>query len=70
MSALYEAHPALYMGVGGSFDVYAGRKPRAPVVVQRIGLEWAYQFVREPRRLHRLPAYLKFGALLAFGRIR
>lgn len=70
MSRLYEAHPALYMGVGGSFDVFVGQKPRAPRWMQRIGMEWAYQFVREPRRLHRLPAYLKFGVLLAFGRIR
>lgn len=70
MSRLYEAHPALYMGVGGSFDVFVGQKPRAPRWMQRIGLEWAYQFVREPRRLHRLPAYLKFGVLLALGRIR
>ncbi len=70
MDKLFAAHPALYMGLGGSFDVFVGRKPRAPRAVQAIGLEWAYQFVREPRRLRRLPAYLKFGALLALGRIR
>ena len=68
MSQLYAAHPATYMGLGGSFDVFVGRKPRAPRVLQATGLEWAYQFVREPRRLHRLPAYLKFAWLLALGR--
>lgn len=69
MERLYTAHPALYMGLGGSFDAYVGRKPRAPRLVQRLALEWAYQFVREPRRLHRLPAYLKFAALLASGKL-
>ena len=70
MSRLYSAHPALYMGIGGSFDVFVGRKPRAPKPIQRIGLEWAYQFAREPRRLRRLPAYLKFAFLLAAGRLQ
>lgn len=69
MDRLYTAHPAVYVGVGGSFDVFVGRKPRAPVWAQKAGLEWAYQFVRNPRRLHRLPAYLKFAALLAGGRV-
>jgi UDP-N-acetyl-D-mannosaminouronate:lipid I N-acetyl-D-mannosaminouronosyltransferase len=68
MERLYQAHPALYMGLGGSLDVLIGRKPRAPQLLQEIGLEWAYQFVRNPRRLHRLPAYLKFAVLLAAGR--
>lgn len=70
MSRLLAAHPALYVGLGGGFDVFVGRKPRAPRFLQRVGLEWAYQFVREPRRLHRLPAYLKFAFLLSSGRIR
>jgi N-acetylglucosaminyldiphosphoundecaprenol N-acetyl-beta-D-mannosaminyltransferase len=39
------------MGVGGSFDVIAGVTKRAPRVVQRLGLEWAYRTAQEPRRL-------------------
>ncbi len=39
------------MGVGGSFDVVAGKVRRAPVWVQRIGCEWIYRVVQEPRRL-------------------
>jgi N-acetylglucosaminyldiphosphoundecaprenol N-acetyl-beta-D-mannosaminyltransferase len=39
------------MGVGGSFDVWAGRTSRAPRWVQRIGLEWFHRFVQEPRRM-------------------
>jgi len=39
------------MGVGGSFDIVAGKTKRAPLWVQRIGLEWFYRFCQEPRRL-------------------
>lgn len=39
------------MGVGGSFDVIAGLTKRAPNVIQRLGLEWAYRTAQEPRRL-------------------
>ena len=43
--------PVLAMGVGGSFDVWAGRTKRAPRVLQRAGLEWLYRFLQEPRRM-------------------
>lgn len=39
------------MGVGGSFDVLAGTIARAPTWVQRIGCEWVYRLVQEPRRM-------------------
>lgn len=39
------------VGVGGSFDVLAGRVRRAPRLAQRMGLEWAYRLAQEPRRL-------------------
>jgi N-acetylglucosaminyldiphosphoundecaprenol N-acetyl-beta-D-mannosaminyltransferase len=39
------------MGVGGSFDVYAGIVKRAPEWLQRLGLEWAYRLAQEPRRM-------------------
>jgi N-acetylglucosaminyldiphosphoundecaprenol N-acetyl-beta-D-mannosaminyltransferase len=39
------------IGVGGSFDVTAGLRKRAPVFFQRAGLEWAYRVAQEPRRL-------------------
>ena len=41
------------MGVGGSFDVFAGRARRAPVWIQKAGMEWFYRFIQEPRRLWR-----------------
>ncbi|MBS1878070.1 MAG: WecB/TagA/CpsF family glycosyltransferase [Actinobacteria bacterium] len=41
------------MGVGGSVDVVAGVTSRAPVVLQRAGLEWLYRMLQEPGRLGR-----------------
>jgi N-acetylglucosaminyldiphosphoundecaprenol N-acetyl-beta-D-mannosaminyltransferase len=40
-------------GVGGSFDVVAGKVRRAPLAWQRLGLEWLYRVKQEPRRLWR-----------------
>lgn len=48
------------IGLGGSLDVWAGDVKRAPRLIQRVGLEWAYRTLREPRRIPRLfplPAY-------------
>lgn len=39
------------MGVGGSFDVIAGKTTRAPKWMQEIGLEWFYRFIQEPKRM-------------------
>jgi N-acetylglucosaminyldiphosphoundecaprenol N-acetyl-beta-D-mannosaminyltransferase len=41
------------MGVGGSFEVLAGLRRRAPRWAQRSGLEWAFRLAQEPRRLLR-----------------
>lgn len=41
------------MGVGGSFDVAAGKVRRAPVWMQNAGLEWFFRFLQEPRRMFR-----------------
>jgi N-acetylglucosaminyldiphosphoundecaprenol N-acetyl-beta-D-mannosaminyltransferase len=41
------------MGVGGTFDVAIGRVRRAPVWMQKSGLEWFYRFLQEPRRMFR-----------------
>lgn len=39
------------IGVGAAFDFLAGNKKRAPLWMQKGGLEWAYRFVQEPKRL-------------------
>ncbi len=42
---------AFAMGIGGSLDVLAGLRWRAPRWVQRIGMEWLARVIQEPRRL-------------------
>ena len=39
------------MGVGGSFDVVAGETTRAPRWMQKIGMEWSWRLIQEPRRM-------------------
>jgi N-acetylglucosaminyldiphosphoundecaprenol N-acetyl-beta-D-mannosaminyltransferase len=39
------------MGVGGAFDVFAGRRSRAPRWARRAGLEWLFRLLQDPRRL-------------------
>ncbi|SJM93086.1 WecB/TagA/CpsF family glycosyltransferase [Crenothrix polyspora] len=41
------------MGVGGTFDVVAGKIKRAPLWMQQSGLEWFYRFLQEPRRMYK-----------------
>jgi N-acetylglucosaminyldiphosphoundecaprenol N-acetyl-beta-D-mannosaminyltransferase len=62
--------PVLH-GVGGSFDVMAGKTRRAPQLWQRTGMEWAYRLLQEPRRMWRryLTTNTAFIALLAKERI-
>jgi exopolysaccharide biosynthesis WecB/TagA/CpsF family protein len=57
------------MGLGGSFDIYAGFKKRAPLWMQRYGLEWFFRFLSEPSRAPRETKRLKFLALLVLGRL-
>lgn len=42
------------MGVGGSFDVMAGNIKRAPMVFQKLGLEWFYRLIIQPTRFKRM----------------
>jgi N-acetylglucosaminyldiphosphoundecaprenol N-acetyl-beta-D-mannosaminyltransferase len=46
-------HVGIAIGVGGSFDVLAGLRARAPAWVSAIGMEWLFRLVQEPRRLFR-----------------
>ncbi len=41
----------LFLLLGGSFEMYLGEVKRAPAWVQKLGLEWFFRFVQEPRRL-------------------
>ncbi|MFQ6058833.1 MAG: WecB/TagA/CpsF family glycosyltransferase [Anaerolineae bacterium] len=56
------------MGVGGAFDFIAGVAVRAPVWVQRLGLEWLHRLWHEPWRWRRQLALLKFVGLVLLRR--
>jgi N-acetylglucosaminyldiphosphoundecaprenol N-acetyl-beta-D-mannosaminyltransferase len=57
----------LQLGVGGAFDVLSGHVKRAPVFVQKLGFEWLYRLLQEPRRLagRYYVANVRFAILLA-----
>ena len=62
IQALPHPLPGLWMGVGGSFDVWAGSKKRAPLWMGRLHLEWLYRLIQEPtrwRRMLALPAFVR-----------
>lgn len=44
----------LMIGVGGSFDVWSGVVERAPEIYQKLGLEWLYRTLKEPKRFKRI----------------
>jgi N-acetylglucosaminyldiphosphoundecaprenol N-acetyl-beta-D-mannosaminyltransferase len=54
----------IWHGVGGSFDVMAGKVQRAPLAWQRLGLEWFFRLKQEPRRL--LKRYLLTNTLFCW----
>lgn len=51
----------LYMGVGGTYDVFVGKVKRAPKIWQKIGLEWLYRLVKQPTRWQRQLRLVKFA---------
>ncbi len=51
---------AVAIGIGGAYDFISGRQRRAPKVMQRAGMEWAYRLYREPWRWRRMLALPQF----------
>lgn len=63
-----QRYAALWMGVGGSFDVLAGAVKRAPQFWQNHHIEWLYRLIQEPSRFKRmlvLPRYLRLVKKIA-----
>lgn len=54
---------SLWVGVGGSFDVWSGTKSRAPHILQQLNLEWLYRLYQEPSRWRRMLALPQFVGL-------
>lgn len=58
-----QVHPdALYIGVGGTFDIVSGATKRAPEVFRRLQLEWFYRIASQPTRLGRLGRVARYAA--------
>jgi UDP-N-acetyl-D-mannosaminouronate:lipid I N-acetyl-D-mannosaminouronosyltransferase len=53
---------ALYMGVGGTYDVFTGHVKRAPKFWQKLGLEWLYRLLSQPTRIKRQIRLLRYLA--------
>ncbi len=60
-SRVSKGSSGLWMGVGGSFDIWAGTKKRAPSWMLKLHFEWLYRLIKEPKRWRRmlsLPAFV------------
>lgn len=58
---VYDLDVGLMAGLGGSLDVFSGTVQRAPIIWQKLGLEWLYRLIKEPSRIGRmmkLPQFL------------
>lgn len=69
MEEMSQKHPAIYQGLGGSFDVYTGNVKRAPKWWVDHNLEWAYRLIKEPVRIKRQIHLVKFLFLVKCGKI-
>ena len=56
----------VFQGVGGSFDVFAGNVKRAPLAFRKLGLEWFYRLLSDPKRFNRQLALPKFLLKVVF----
>ena len=55
-----ELKPQVLMGVGGSFDVLAGKMDRAPLWMQKASLEWLFRLYKQPSRIGRMMVLPQF----------
>lgn len=61
--------PKILMGIGGSFDVLAGKMERAPKWMQEASLEWAFRLYKQPSRFMRMMALPKFVLKVIFSKM-
>ncbi|MBR1976624.1 MAG: WecB/TagA/CpsF family glycosyltransferase [Phascolarctobacterium sp.] len=59
--------PKILMGIGGSFDVFAGKMERAPKWMQDASLEWLFRLYKQPSRFMRMIALPKFVLKVVFN---
>jgi len=61
MANLNKLQVGVVMGVGRSFDYYSGDLKRAPIYIRKMGLEWLYSLIKEPKRWKRQLVLPKFA---------
>ncbi len=54
---------SIWLGVGGSFDVWSGTKARAPELIQKLNMEWLFRLAQEPSRWRRILVLPQFVLL-------
>lgn len=69
MAEMMKVNPAIYQGLGGSFDVYTGNVKRAPAWWVNNKLEWAYRLIKEPTRIKRQWHLVRFLIRVKLNRI-
>lgn len=69
MGEMQKRHQAVYVGLGGSYDVYTGAVKRAPRLWQKLNLEFMYRLVRQPSRWRRQLNYIPFLCRLYTGKL-
>lgn len=69
MHRLKKKHPAVYQGLGGSFDVYTNKIKRAPKWWINNNMEWAFRLVKQPKRILRQVVLIKFIIYLYINKI-
>lgn len=70
MADMMKYHPAIYQGLGGSFDVYTGKVKRAPLWWQKHNIEFLYRFLKQPQRYRREYYRLKFLVWMLIGKFK
>jgi N-acetylglucosaminyldiphosphoundecaprenol N-acetyl-beta-D-mannosaminyltransferase len=60
--------PGVYFGIGAAFAFHAGEVSQAPAWIQRMGMEWLYRLLAEPRRLWR--RYFTYNSLFVWHSVR
>ncbi|NVJ47132.1 MAG: WecB/TagA/CpsF family glycosyltransferase [Cytophagia bacterium] len=69
MEEMARKHPAVYQGLGGSFDVFTSRIKRSPKLLQKLGLEWSYRLMKQPSRFWRYLPLFRFFFLIITRRL-
>ncbi len=68
MERIQKEHPAVFQGLGGSFDVYTGNVKRAPKWWVKNNLEWTYRLINQPSRIKRQIHLVRFFVNLLLNR--